>query len=186
MKYDLDLSKMTIEEYKIFLKNQYLIPSRQILHENIDENFQVFKNCGFKSILDLKQAISTTAKIDKLAKETKISTEYLNILRRELGTFDKRGIPFKDFLIIDNDTISKLNEKEIKNTKDFYEYYFKVNNEEKLSEELNISVEIIQCLVSLANLVRINGIAALGALAFYDAGYRTLKDITNSSKEEIL
>lgn len=82
MKYDLDLSKMDIEEYKIFLKNQCLIPSRQILHKNIDENFQIFKNCGFKNVLDLKQAISTTAKIDKLTKETKISPEYLNILRR--------------------------------------------------------------------------------------------------------
>lgn len=186
MKYDLDLSKMDIEKYKVFLKNQHLIPSRKILHENIDNNFQIFNDYGFKNILDLKQALSSTAKIDKLANETKISPEYLNILRRELGTFDKRGIPFKDFPIIDNDTISKLDKEGLTNTKDFYEYYYKVNNEKTLSEKFNISIEIIQRLLSLSSLVRINGIAALGAIAFYDAGYKTLKDIINSSKEEIL
>lgn len=31
MKYNLDLSKMSIDKYEIFLKNQYLIPGGQIL-----------------------------------------------------------------------------------------------------------------------------------------------------------
>ena len=97
MNYNLDLSKMDIQKYKTFLKGQYLIPSRQILHENIDENFKIFKNGGFKNLSDLKQAISTGTKIEKLSNETKIPSEYLNILRRELGTFDKTGVPFKDF-----------------------------------------------------------------------------------------
>lgn len=45
---------MDIQEYKKFLMNQYLIPSRQILHEHIDENFKVFEKCGFKNLFDLK------------------------------------------------------------------------------------------------------------------------------------
>lgn len=186
MKYDLDLSKMDIEKYKTFLKNQYLIPSRQILHKNIDENFKIFKNYGFKTLLDLKQAISTNTKIDKLSKDAKISSEYLIILKRELRTLDKKRLLLKEFPIIDDNTISKLDKKGIKNTKDFYEYYYKMNNEKKLSEELNISIEIIQCLISLSSLVRINGIAALAALTFYEAGYKTYEDIANSSKEEML
>lgn len=64
-------------------------------------------------------------KIDKLSKETSISSEYLNILRRELGTFDKKGILFKDFPIINTNIIKSLEKNGIKNTKDFYEYYFK-------------------------------------------------------------
>lgn len=186
MKYDLDLSKMDIDKYEQFLKNQYLIPSRQILHENIDTNFQIFKNCGFKNLLDLKKAISTPTKINELAKQTNISSKYLNILRRELGTLDKRGIQFKEFPIIDDSTIKKLDKKNIKNTKDFYEYYYTLINDNKLSEELNISTEEIQCLISLSSLVRINGIAALAAVTFYEAGYKTLKDIIKSTKEEML
>jgi hypothetical protein len=52
-------NKMDVQKYKTFLKSQYLIPSRKILHENIDENFMIFENCGLKKLSDLKQAIST-------------------------------------------------------------------------------------------------------------------------------
>ncbi len=124
----INLSKIDIQKYKTFLKGQYLIPSRQILHENIDNNFKIFENYGFKNLLDLKQAISTGAKIDTLSKETKISSEYLNILRRELGTFDKTG----------------------------------------------------------TDIERINGIGAQAARAFEEAGYKNIKDIANSTKEELL
>jgi hypothetical protein len=186
MKYNIDLAKMDIQKYKAFLKKQYLIPSRQILHENIDANFKIFANCGLKNLSDLKQAISTNAKIDRLSKETKIPPEYLNILRRELGTFDKAGIPFKDFPIIDKNTISKLDKKGIKNTKDFYEYYCKENNEKRISAESGIPVEMIRCLISLSCLARINGIAALAAVTFYEAGYKTIEDIISSAKEKML
>ena len=184
--YSIDLSKMDVQKYKTLLKGQNLIPSRQILHENIDENFKIFKSCGFKNLADLKQAISTSAKIDKLSKEIKISSEYLNILRIELGTFDKTGVPFKDFPIIDKNTISKLDKKGIKNTKDFYEYYYKENNEKRISDESGISTEMTKCLISLSSLVRINGIGALAAVTFYEAGYKTIKDIISSTKEKML
>lgn len=75
MKYNLDLRKIDIQKYKIFLKNQYLIPSRRILHENIDDNFEIFERCGLKNLSDLKQAISTKTKIDKLSRETEISPD---------------------------------------------------------------------------------------------------------------
>lgn len=186
MKYNLDLRKIDIQKYKIFLKSQYLIPSRRILHENIDDNFEIFERCGLKNLSDLKQVISTKTKIDKLSKETKISPEYLNILRRELGTFNRKGILFKDFPIIDNNTISALDKKGIKNTKNFYEYYTSENNEKMISDELNISVEMIKCLFSLSCLVRINGIGSLAAVTFYEAGYKNLDDIISSTKEEML
>jgi hypothetical protein len=186
MKYNIDLSKMDIKKYKTFLKNQYLIPSRQTLHENIDDNFKIFENYGFKNLSDLKKSISTSAKIDKLSKETKISSDYLNILRRELGTFEKAGILFNDFPIIDSNTISKLNIRGIKDTKDFYEFYYKESNEKSISDELDISDGMIKCLISLSSLVRINGIASLAAVTFYEAGYKTIEDIICSTKEEML
>lgn len=186
IKYNINLKEMDILKYKIFLKKQYLIPSREILHENIDDKFKIFEKYGFKNVLDLKKAISTKTKINKLSDETKISSEYLNILRRELGTFDKKGILFKDFPIVNNDTIKKLDENGIKNTKYFYECYYKENNEKKISNKLKIPIESIMCLISLSTLVRINGIGALAATTFYEAGYQNIEDIINSTKEEML
>ena len=186
MNYNIDLSKIDIQKYKTFLKAQYLIPSRQILHENIDANFKIFEKRGFKNLSDLKRAISASAKIEKFSEETKIPAEYLNILRRELGTFDKKGIPFKDFPIIDGGTVSELEKNGIKNTKDFYEFYYSKNNEKQVTAGLNIPAQTVKCLLSLSSLVRINGIAALAAVTFYEAGYQSAEDIAGASKEEML
>jgi hypothetical protein len=128
MEYNVDLRKMDIQKYKTFLKSRYLIPSRRILLENIDSNFEKLENYGLKNLSDLKQAISTSAKIDKLSNETKISADYLNILRRELGTLSKAG----------------------------------------------------------TGLEQINGVGPRAAKAFYAAGYKTINDITRSTKEEML
>ena len=186
IQYNMDLKKIDIHQYKDFLMNQYLISKKQVLHEKIDENFKIFEDCGFKNLSDLKQALSTKTKITKLSYEKNITPEYLNLLKGEIVAFDKKGIAFKDFHIIDNDTISQLKKNSIKNTKDFYEYYYNENNEESITDELNISVEKIRCLISLSNLVRINGINSLLAVAFYEAGYKTINDIVVSKKEEML
>lgn len=47
IKYNINLKEMDILKYKIFLKKQYLIPSREILHENIDDKFKIFEKYGF-------------------------------------------------------------------------------------------------------------------------------------------
>ena len=124
----MNLTKINIQKYKTFLKAQYLIPSRQILHESIDENFKTLENSGLKNLSDLKQAISTSAKIEKLSQKTGIQAEYLNILRRELGTFDKQGVGIE----------------------------------------------------------RINGIGTQATKVFYEAGYKTIEDIANAAKEDML
>ena len=49
MRYNIDLNQIDIQEYKTFLKKQNLIPSRQILYENIDQNFKILE----KSIKNL-------------------------------------------------------------------------------------------------------------------------------------
>ncbi len=45
---------------------------------------------------------------------------------------------------------------------------------------------MVKCLISLSSLVRINGIASSAAVIFYEAGYKTIKDIASAAKEEIL
>ncbi len=45
---------------------------------------------------------------------------------------------------------------------------------------------MIKCLISLSNLVRINGIASLAAVTFYEAGYKTINDIVSAAKETML
>jgi len=165
MVYGNDLGKIHILKYRHYLKLQDLNPSRQVLLESLEKNLKILQKTGLKYLSELKQALLTSLKIDKLSKETGISSEYLNILRSELITFENnedniipfKDIIFKDHVIIDAKTILILEKKGIKNTRDFYEYYFEKNNEKKISKDLGISSEMVKKLIELSDFVRING-----------------------------
>ena len=165
MIYGNDLSKIHILKYKHYLKLQDLNPSRQVLQENIEKNLKILQKTGLKYLSELKKALLTSSEIDKLSKETGISSEYLNMLKIELIIFENnedsitsfRDIIFEDQTVIDTKTIIILEKKRINNTKDFYEYYYKNNNEKKISEDLGISSGMVKRLISLSDFIRING-----------------------------
>ena len=48
MEYSLNLSKISIQSYKEILKNQYLLPSRKVLHQDIDSSFDAIHSCQIK------------------------------------------------------------------------------------------------------------------------------------------
>jgi hypothetical protein len=158
--YNIDLRKMDVQKYKTFLKKQYLIPSRRILHENIDDNFQIFENYGLNNLSDLKQAISSSAKIDKLSKETKISPEYLNILRRELGTLNKAGAGIEQINGIGPQAAKAFYEAGYKTIQDIVsstkeEMLQKITqiNDEKQYYKAKLGLKDMQFVIDYANLI---------------------------------
>lgn len=93
MRYDLDIERLSLDEYKAILKKQDILPSRRILLENIDENFSWFKSQGRENVAQLKKSISSSRKITALATESGISKDYLTILKRELGSLTPTPVP---------------------------------------------------------------------------------------------
>lgn len=54
MEYNLDLDRLSVQEYKDLLKQQNLLPGRRILWHDIDKNSALFESKGIKSVADLK------------------------------------------------------------------------------------------------------------------------------------
>jgi hypothetical protein len=48
MGYSIDLSKISIEAYMEILKTQYVLPSRKILHQDIDSSFDAIHSCNIR------------------------------------------------------------------------------------------------------------------------------------------
>ena len=55
MEYNLDLDRLSVQEYKDLLKQQNLLPGRRILWHDIDKNSALFESKGIKSVADLKK-----------------------------------------------------------------------------------------------------------------------------------
>ena len=170
MGYNLDLSELSVMRYKELLKNQNLLPGRRILWQNIDDIFDTIINCGIESVLQLKNTLSTPKKIVSFAANNGLSDEYLTILRREIGSFEQKPVPLSDFPGIENSLILSLSSRGIKSSKNYWE-----SNQEKSDE-----------LYCLCDLVRINGVGAVAAKVFYEAGYNSVFDVANADAVDML
>jgi len=170
MPYSIPLSKISIGEYKTLLKAQSLLPSRQILMENIDANFVAIEKQGISDLAELKKALGNPKKVADFSAISGISAAYLTILRREMGSLEPNPVKISDFPEVDSALIASLQKLGISTAKDVFE------NDQSLDIEL-------RC---LCDLTRINGVGAIAARMFYDAGYHSPKDIANAKPKEML
>jgi len=162
--YNLDLDCLTIHYYKELLQKQNLLPGRRILLQNTDEIFALFESHGIKTVSHLKKSLSTPQKIACFASKSGIAESYLIILKRELGSLEQKPIALADFPGIDSTLIADLNATGIKTSKDYF-----LSNSPKSNE-----------LFCLCDLVRINGVGAIAARIFYEAGFRSVSDVASA------
>jgi len=170
MKYNLDLDRITLEDYKEILKKQNLLPGRVCLLENIDQHFALLKKKNLLTVSQLKQALSSAQKIVAFASASGIPEKYLTILNRESGSLIQKSVSLDSFPDIEASLTSRLAQNGLKNTKE----YFESNPAEKNE------------LFCLSDLVRINGVGPVAAKTFYEAGYRSVEDVARADAAEML
>ena len=170
MKYNLDLASLSVHQYKEILKKQNLLPSRRILLQHLDENFQLLENMNISTISQLGKSLSSPQKISSFAATSGIPEAYLVILRREIHSLVQKPVPLSSFPDIASSVLQKLHDEGIDNSKD----YFESNRVE--GDELS----------GLSDLVRINGVGPVAAKAFYEAGYKSVSDVAHAEAASLL
>lgn len=170
MEYNLDLDRLSVQEYKDLLKQQNLLPGRRILWQDIDRNFALFESKGIKSVADLKKSLSTPKRIAAFATESGISEEYLVILKREIGSLEQKAVPLSEFPGINSLLLEKLGESGLRTSKEYWDQKPDVPGE----------------LFCLCDLVRINGVGPVAARAFYEAGYHSASEVATADAEDML
>ena len=162
MPYNLDLSALSVQEYKEILQHQNLLPGRRMLWQNIDHNFAMIGKQGITNVAQLKKQFSTPQKMASFTAATGISEEYAILLKREIGSLAQKPVSIASFPGIDDAIVSSLSGKGIKTSKEYFES----------------GLSNIDELFCLCDLVRINGVGAMAAKAFYEAGYRSVAEVS--------
>jgi len=186
MGYSVDLKKIPIIRYMEMLKKANLLPSRRILLENLEDNFQIIADTGIHNLFELKSNISSANRLLAFGEKTGISEKYLTILKREMGSLEQKSVPISDFPCISADTISTLLNRDIKTSKDVFNLAINKNNITTISREIGIGENELQELNSLCNLVRINGIGAIAARTIYEGGYYNIDKIACTKATDLL
>ncbi|NLI52991.1 MAG: DUF4332 domain-containing protein [Clostridiales bacterium] len=170
MPYGPDLSIISLDEYRTLLKRSTLLPGRRMLLDRIDENFVALSAQKIETLAQLRGQLSAPKKLAALAGATGISEEYLILLKREMGSLEQKPVPLSSFPQIDARLIAELADSGIRNSRDYFERDC-ANSEE---------------LACLCDLVRINGVGAVAAKAFFEAGFRSVADVASASAAGML
>ena len=79
--YHIDLSKITLDDLEKSLSTGIVLPSRQILKDDIKQRFDVLRSFGILDLETLLNDMKTKEKVKYLSQRTGLPVEYLTILR---------------------------------------------------------------------------------------------------------
>ena len=179
MNYAINLNRITMADYKEHLLSIELLPSRRVLLDSIDQRFSAITASGLNDIGAFLQAVSTPKKLSDLSQKTFVGEDYLKILKREIGSLVPKNVALAEFDMLTPNTVETLKSAGLRTSKDYYEAYPDIDGSEIRNNDS-------ERLYRLCDLVRINGIGALAAKMFLEAGYASVADIASGNPEEMV
>ncbi|MCK5136938.1 MAG: DUF4332 domain-containing protein [Bacteroidales bacterium] len=178
--YTLDPTRISLERFNELTISKRLIPSRIILHEQINERFQFLKNAGISNLGELIKILGSKQKIAAFASSSGVPAEYLVLLKREAGSYLARPFPLSDFPGIPHEYVEALKAKEIRHTREFFERAQTDDQRHKLSGLTGIPEARLMEIFSLTDLSRITGIGAVFARIVFESGIRSVRQFANT------
>jgi hypothetical protein len=185
MGFYIDLSQITLGEYKRKLTTGYLLPSQQILKESIDTRFRVLHEHHINNMHQLQQTLKTKAKVTAFAAKTSIPINYLIILRREVNSYHPQPRKIRDFPSLREHLKTRLHEIGIKTTKDLFERVATKTERSKLQQELNITDNEALELAKLTDVSRLRYVNQTFATLLVHSKYDTVDKISQADHREL-
>lgn len=180
MPYNPELNKISLQKYKEILKNKTLIPSRVMLKDGIDNKIDILKNLGYENLEQLLKDLKNKKKFQSLLEKSKIDENYLTNLKRVINSMIPKANKFEDFIFLDHNLVTKLQDAGLQNTKVFYEKFFEKTDIEEMESELEMSKENLIMLLNLSDISRIQWVNHTFAYVLYASGYDTLEKVKNA------
>lgn len=185
MGYYIDLSNISMDEYKAILKAADLLPSRMILKNDIDEKFDALKEHQIQNVEQLRKTLSNRSKLQAISKQAGISEDYLKILIREVRSYRQKPNRIQDFPDISENVIRKLDGLGIRNTLQLFDHVLTPQSRNVISEQAGMSEGEILRLTQLTDLSRIRWVNHTFAYVLLEAGYNSTEEVAKADYRDL-
>ena len=183
--YYLDLETYSLMKIKGIFKSTRLLPSQQILLENMDEKFACLEANGIENLEQLRKALRTKLAMQSFAEETGLPIDYLTILRREVNSYHPNPIAVKDFPGVNPDVVRKLQQIGIENTEQLFPYVLTRQARGEFAEQNQIEQNDLLELTKLTDVARIKWVGPKFARLLIESEYDTVENIADSNYQEL-
>lgn len=185
MPYHVDLTNITIDDYKLILKTMHLLPSWMLLAEDTDKHFEALKTNGISNLDELLTALKDKKKLGAFAERSGISTDYLTVLRRVVNGYKQKPSRLRDFPFIADAVVQKLEALKLNNTLKLYARVLTGELRHELAVESGVSEEELIKLAKLCDLSRVRWVNHNFAYVLYEAGIDSVTKVAQSTAEEV-
>ena len=185
-KYHLDPKNISLKDFQASLEARELIPSRVKLKEKIKSHFKSIDAAGVNTLGDLIGALKNKPELENFSKKTKISIEYLTLLKREAGSLFPNPVRLDKFSGVDGNVFFKLEKIGIKNTKHLFDAALTENDRKLLLKKSSISPIELTELFKLSDLSRLYGVGPVFARILYDVGIDSVQMLLTLKPAEVV
>jgi hypothetical protein len=183
-RYGLDPDLVSTERFIELTRSKRLVPGRRILLEKMEMRFGALKAAGIETLGQLISALDNKEKIKRVASSTGIPERFLEVLKREAGSYMAKTFPLSGFPGIPYEYTEILKSLKIRNTKDFFESVQTDEERKEVASRTGIPESRLKEMYCLCDLSRITGVGGTFARIIYDSGIRsTLEFITTDVDE---
>lgn len=183
-RYTLDPDSIGLEQFQQLTRDRRMLPSRQELHQEIDERFAALRKAGIKTLGDLLSSLASNSKQEFFSAQTGLPMDYLILLKREAGSYLARPFPLSAFPGIPFEYTEVMKSRGLVNTRDFFERVQTEDQKAKVSKDTGIPQARLEELFALCDLSRITGVGGLFARVVYEAGIRSSSDFAETHAAE--
>ena len=185
MSYYRDLSEIRIEDYKIQLLNHHLLPSWQILREDIEQNFKKIEEAGITNQAQLATALKTAKKAKEFAKQNQIPEKYCIVLRREVRSHQPPPRNLADYPTLSEKTKNILQKNGYKTSVDIFPELINNASRKSFSEKTTLSTQTIEELTHLIDVTRLRYVSPIFATLLVAAQADTITKIAKQDPLEL-
>ncbi len=174
---------ISLEELKQRIALTDLVPSRAVLFEELESNFEKIAQQGIRTFVDLQKALKANKTMQVFAQATGIDQQYLVLLRREIESYTLKPFKMKEINWIPNDVIEHLVEQGITDSHELLAATGNAEKERALADKTGLQFEMIQYLRQLSDLARVQWVSPLTARMLVEAGYESTRQLALANAE---
>jgi hypothetical protein len=184
--YSIELSKISLDEFKEIMLSIELLPGRRIMPDNLAEVIERLKQKGITHLDALRKLLQNKKQYPELTETLLVSVDYLVILNREINGYISKPLQLSALDVFSAAELEKLEKAGIKSTRDFYEQSLSKTARQELSARLSLPAQQIILALELADLLRINGVGPTYARILHTIGVKSVSDYLRYKTDEIL
>ncbi|MBN1316592.1 MAG: DUF4332 domain-containing protein, partial [Anaerolineales bacterium] len=176
---------VSVDDLRKRIKETDLVPSRALLLDGIKKKFDAFEQQGITTFAGLRKELKNARRLEALSNVTGIDTQYLNILRREIESYFPKPVALKEFDWLPEGAIARLVESGIRNSVALHEAASNAGSITELAESTGVDASVLESLVRLVDLTRVQWVSAMTARMLVEAGYDSASRLAAADAEEL-